>query len=271
MDDLEFRRRLLADPSLSDPELAAAVAADPARQRAADEAARLERGIRAALEVEVPQDLADRVLLRQAIAEHNDDVDRGAGQFEQRLRSAMKVDAPDGLEARILLRQGLAERRRRQTFWRSGLALAASVVVAAWTFLALWPSSQPLEASVIAHINHEINLLSQDGQVPDFMVKAVTQPSGVNVVGDLGTVRHASVCQMRRYPGSHLVLAGTQGPVTVLIMPQERVSEPMTITDDRFAGRIVPTVNGSMAIVGEQGEALDEIETRLRSSLVFAS
>lgn len=231
MDDLEFRRRVYADPLLRDPDLAREARARPARARVVEEAARLERRIGEALEVEVPAGLADRILLRRGI-------DAG---------------------------------RRRRRMWQGGLSLAAGVVLASWLVLVLWPQPQSLEASVLAHVHREIEKLEASRTVSLDDLRRVTSRTGADLVGELGEVRFADLCPMRKGTGAHLVLAGQRGPVTVFLMPGEAVRERIALADERFVGRIVPTSNGSMAIVAESGEPLGSVERRLRSALRFRS
>jgi hypothetical protein len=268
MDDLEFRRRVYADPRLRDPELASVAQGDTARMRFVREVLRFEERLEAALDVPVPEGLADRVLLRRHLAEEQG---QDPAAFERRLSAALAVDVPDGLAARILLRQGLAEQRRRQRVWRGTLALAASVLLSVSLVIALWPQSTTLEESVLAHIHHELNKLSEQHDIPESRLRMVAQKNGAEIVGEIGPVRYAGLCPMREHEGAHIILAGEKGPVTVFLMPHERVASARDVADERFTGRIVPVPNGSMAIVGEQGESIPAIEQRLRGALRFTS
>ncbi len=65
MDDLEFRRRLLADPQDQDPELLDAKRSSTANQSLASELEQLDAMIDQALRVDVPDDLVDKVLFKQ--------------------------------------------------------------------------------------------------------------------------------------------------------------------------------------------------------------
>jgi hypothetical protein len=128
-----------------------------------------------------------------------------------------------------------------------------------------------LEESVLAHVHHEVSKLSEQNSVPEAQLRMVARKNGAEVVGEIGEVRYAGLCPMREHEGAHIILAGQKGPVTVFLMPQERIASAREVADERFSGRIVPVPNGSMAIVGEQGESLTEIEQRLRGALRFTS
>lgn len=85
--------------------------------------------------------------------------------------------------------------------------------------------------------------------------------------GNLGLIHYAGTCHIRKHDGVHLVMQGEIGPVTVLFMPGEEITRSSDITNGRFRGVIVPTPNGSMAILGEEGEPIQRIEEQLKSSV----
>lgn len=184
-------------------------------------------------------------------------------EFERSLADALRVEVPDGLEARLILRQTTA----RASSFRRVLAYAASVLVTLGVVGALlWqPGAQPLDEEVIAHILDEPgHLLSQD-VVPAERAARVLAAIGMKVQGELGLVRFADRCPGR--PGAHLVLAGSRGPVTVMIMPDRPVPERLTLARSGFTGVLAPAGRGSIAIVGMPGEAIDRYEARIRSAI----
>ena len=74
MDELEFRRRAITHPSDRDPAFLKAAEASPANRKHLDEMQQLERQVRSTLEVDVPAGLAERILLRQAMAAEEEQV-----------------------------------------------------------------------------------------------------------------------------------------------------------------------------------------------------
>ena len=70
MDDLQFRRSLYADPNNRDNDIVEALSEDPAKQKFAHEVSELEDKIFNALNVPVPDDLANKLLLKQTFASH---------------------------------------------------------------------------------------------------------------------------------------------------------------------------------------------------------
>jgi hypothetical protein len=49
----------------------------------------------------------------------------------------------------------------------------------------------------------------------------------------------------------------------VFFMPGEMTAEVVEVESERFSGRILPTAWGSIAVVGETGEALEGLGERL--------
>ena len=74
------------------------------------------------------------------------------------------------------------------------------------------------------------------------------------------TIRAIDKVQLARV---HLVLPGQVGPVTVFFMPGEMADATVPVDSTRFQGEIVPTAWGSIAVVGETGEALEGLGERL--------
>ncbi len=196
---------------------------------------------------------------------------RRQADFERSLVEAARIPVPEGLASRVLVAHGVAlegSRRVRQSRFQAALAAVATLgVIASW--LGLRP--EPLARAVLGHIDAEPSHLSDRRDLSREQVNAVLAPLAIVVEAGLGRVDYAGTCTIRKRLGAHLVLPGSRGPVTVLFMPDERVPDRMPVVDARRLGIIVPASRGSIAIVGEPGEKLEEIERRLRLTTRFAS
>jgi len=192
-------------------------------------------------------------------------------EFESKLAEAVRIDVPEGLASRVLLAHGLrlegGRRVRRRRILLAFAAIAAIGLAASW--LALAPSR--LDRDVLAHIEAEPSHLHARDELSPAEVNQRLAPLGVGVEGELGPIRYAGTCWIRGRLGAHLVLQGERGPVTVLFLPDEPLSEPVPVRFERLQGIIVPAGRGSLAIVGEPGEALEIIERRLKRALQVAS
>ena len=191
--------------------------------------------------------------------------------FEYSLRQAIDVKVPKELAARILLRHGHRESRARVSVHRRWLALAASVLLAVGVAGGLWSLQErsDLEHAVLAEVYNELLARDSRDTVPVAHVNDVWQPIGAVVDQRIGTVYFVSRCPIRDATGGHLIVPGTKGPVSVIAIPAERVRFAIDVRDHRFSGVIVSNGSGSIAVVGEQGEALDAIVARARRDVRF--
>lgn len=191
--------------------------------------------------------------------------------FEVGIKEAAHLQVPETLASRILLRQRLAQ--RRQSFWRRGVwAIAATVILTVGITLRVFMTPElGLEASVFAHVENETNHLHAHNNVSLAEANQKMQKYGVQLSHAVATMNFASPCPMRKGKGFHLVLQGESGPVTVLIMPNDHIDSRVATTDQRYQAVILPTKNGSMAIVAENATDVAQMETRLMSALQFQS
>ncbi len=199
--------------------------------------------------------------------------------FEASLREAVHIEPPAGLEERILRAQrlesspiepaGPAATPRR--YWP---AIAAGIVMlfgAALLYERGWRETphapQGLETTVLNHIQDELPHLHEVRDVPQQRLAKLIAQLGGELKTPLRHVNFAGKCQMRKYPGAHLVLAGERGPVTVLIMPGEEIPAGRRFHSERFDGELIPIDNGSVAVVGERNEDIDRIAHRVAQSI----
>ena len=188
---------------------------------------------------------------------------------ERRLRRALEFPVPPDLASRILLRHAFLESPGRDGKWRRTGALAASFLVgfAVAGLLFSTTPSPSLDDDVLHHVDELAYVLEGKVPVDDAVVAALFDWMGADVRGELGEVRFANLCTIRGRRVAHPVIAGSQGPVTVLIVPEEGVSRSIVVEEESRRGRIVPYRNGALAVVSERPQPLGRIEERVRSTL----
>lgn len=164
----------------------------------------------------------------------------------------------------------LPQRRFGTPVW---LAVAATVTIAAFIgFRALddgVPANATLAEQIVAHMAHEPYALQPGDAVSDERLARVIPANVATLDHSAGLITYAQSCIIngRRVP--HLVLQGEQGPVTILLMPEERVDANSTFSDDNLDGVILQVGGGSIAIIGERGESLQRIEERVTNSVTW--
>lgn len=231
MNCLEFRRMLLTDPFSEDPEFVAHRQGCDECARVLERSARFERNLRQAMRVEVPEDLASRILLKQSFAEPK------VPRWWRRGRSL-------ALAASVLIAVGLV-----------GLGLLSEI------------RDHRLSQEFVALVKGAPYALAATGPVSSDDVSSALGPVGLDLAGSIGKVTFASRCLVRGRLAGHLVLQGESAPVTVFLVPFSMVDKRATIHSSHYSGVVVPQGNGTIAIVSSPGEALEGIEARVRSAI----
>lgn len=180
-------------------------------------------------------------------------------RFEALLEAAFRV-------APVELRPARGVRRS----WPAAAAIAATLVLAAGAWLGLRtesppPATSPLAPEIIAHINHEPGaLVVTAGTVPQARVDEVLRRGRASLAAPIGDVSYARLCPFRGRTVAHFVVQGAQGPVTVMLLPDESVATATQIDEGGFKGTIMPIEDGgSVVIVGRPDEDLEVIRDRL--------
>jgi hypothetical protein len=175
--------------------------------------------------------------------------------FEALLEAALRVDPP-----RPRVRRGPA---------RLPLAAAAALVLAAaaWIGLRIQAPNEAgsLGAELVAHIVHEPQSLATTAEsAPPARVDAVLQRAGATLRRPVGLVSYVTLCPFRGRMVAHFVVQGERSPVTVMLLPDEHVATTTPVREGDFVGTVVPIQGGgSVAIIGQPDENLEEIRDRL--------
>lgn len=155
------------------------------------------------------------------------------------------------------------------------LALAATVILAAFVGLrmtGIGVQYDSLADQLLAHIDHEPGAF-RNTVVP---VSAARLESAIakdiaRMDYSVGLITYAQSCKINGRDVPHLVIQGERGPVTILLMPHEMVTEPESIRGESVNGVILPVGDGSIAIFGERDERLDQIEKRILDSVTWST
>jgi hypothetical protein len=159
--------------------------------------------------------------------------------------------------------------KRNTTTW---LAIAATVVVAATLGFRMLNSVQyeSLEAEILAHLDHEpAALVVTDKAISDAELHAVVPANMSNIGHSAGLVSYARSCEINGKTVPHLVIQGERGPVTILLLQDEKIDAAVDLSGDHIDGVLLPVGRGSIAIIGERGERIDAISDKLRNSVMW--
>jgi hypothetical protein len=163
---------------------------------------------------------------------------------------------------------------RRRTVW-SGVAAMFVAGVALWFGVNVGPAvgTDPLLAEVTNHWYEEPeSWVRTDVQISPASLAEVVSGRPEIDIGRLGLLSYAQSCFVRGEWVPHLVMQGERGPVMLLLLPHERVDEPLTLTlpDEGLSGVIVPLGEGSIAVIAEDGEPMAPIREQLGAAVEWS-
>lgn len=153
---------------------------------------------------------------------------------------------------------------------RRWMALAASIIGGVLVGTLLWVGGprNSLAQDLIEHLDHEPEALVAANRLEeDQVLGKVLERGGIRLRPEAPLVSYASSCRFRGHTVPHLVVQTTDGPVTVMVLRNEKPASPVHFDEQGFAGRIMPAGPGSIAVIGADGADLGEIAARVLAAV----
>ena len=191
-------------------------------------------------------------------------------KFNAVLKKAININVPEDLAARIMVEHRLNQKKERNKKKFSWGAMAASVLLVFSIATITTLQSPPAIAGVILeHVHDEMWVLQDKGHVTSESLNKLLKPHGVRADENIGYATHAGNCMIQDKLGVHVVFAGQNAPVTLIIFPEplER-SKNVRINDEVFTGVLMNTNKGTLALVSEDEQSLALFERKLKTSLM---
>ncbi len=197
--------------------------------------------------------------------------------LDARIVSAVEIDVPPLVMPALPPIESdnvvpLATRRTAKLGMPAWIGIAAAFALAAVIGVQLIgsePAQQlTLAEQVLEHLDHEAgSRVVTNVSVSADTLHAAVDDSLESVDDSIGLITYARSCEINGRSIPHLVIQGEKGPVTLLLMPDEMIGEAIRLDGQGVNGVILPVGDGSVAIVGERDERLEEIEKRVVDSV----
>jgi hypothetical protein len=230
MDELEFRRRIMSDPKALDAEMVAMINEEESRSELLDDVLNLDARIEQAMRVDVPEDLADKILFKQ---------------------SNNVVDASFG-------RQFLA--------LAASVAFAFGLIIGQinWSNVVVSPAYASLAETAMHHVIEERPFTSKlDEEVSQRQVNAKLSPFAYQFTQPFPYhITYLNHCGFGESNAMHMVFKGEHGLVTLFITNIES-SADSTFKDNNHNGLITSLGSSSLIVVGDVDEDLGKISDNL--------
>ena len=186
------------------------------------------------------------------------------------LKQALEVDVPEGLAERVLVELNLKEKKASQKNiqW---MAMAASLLLVVVLFsTAPFHTPPALADAIVEHVKYDVNALREKSEISLQQLNQLLKPHGVRADKNIGKATAAGICVIKGKRGAHIVFQGKNEPVTVIILPEQlKVDDENTINDSLYKGYLVSTKHGTLAVISEDEESLQDFKTRMRDSLMI--
>jgi len=165
----------------------------------------------------------------------------------------------------------LPRRRMGMPAW---FAMAAGIALAGY-FGLLMLANEPqltLAEDVIAHMAHEEDSrVVTDVAVPEPTLAGVVSKDVAEMGPGIGLITYARSCVIHGHTVPHLVMQGENGPITLILLPEEQIEAAIPLEGGGFHGVILPVGKGSIAVVGEAGENLRDIGNRVVDAVKWST
>ena len=234
MDELEFRRRVYANPDTTDPDVIDAAKQDPAKRAFWAEQKKFDRELKQAVNVPVPDDLAYKLIWQQS-----------ADEFV---------------------------RHKRRSRWY--IALAASVAFAiGLSFTLVTQPTVSLGNQVLAHMVHAEDEQAHSVLPVDLrLVNAKLASFGASFSDIIGDVKVANYCHLDSVRSLHLIVNTEQGIMSVFIVPRRKdLSLSHNFADDKYHGQGIEMQRANIIVVGDKDADLSPMLSSVQQRIRFSA
>ena len=222
-----------------------------------------------------PNNQSDEFLAHLAENKDDAEFVKDLKAFDKKLTAALHIDVPNDLAAKLLLRQQLSEHQNSKKRGRYMMAMAASiafVVGISVSLLRLTPIN--LSENSLAHVHHETKALIMEQDIGfndvNFKLASVKGLSESKFIKQPGRVFYTSYCDFQGVKSLHLVMADELGnKVTLFIVPAEsRMVLEEAFADNQYKGKSFQTADAYMVLVGEPASDLDFVKKEVENTFI---
>lgn len=198
---------------------------------------------------------------------------RGMESSEARLYQAMNVPLPDALAERILLRQKRQSAVPRVWALAASLVVAIGIGAYFYSTSGPGPdkvlaaasvgANHPAVAAISYVVDNESKLLAQGRHGDPAMMRATLARLGLKLPSRGVTVRYLGRCPVPDGTGEHVVLETALGRVTLILVPDHPLGPRVLVADRKMTALTVPVRSGGFIVIADSVEHVRRIEKTL--------
>jgi hypothetical protein len=171
------------------------------------------------------------------------------------IKRALEIPVP---VQNLAAANSVTSRPRQQQVW---YAMAASAVLAIGVVIAVLLLGTPRESlasAVVAHLAHDPKAMTPtEVRVSDQLLNGALQAKGLRLIQPMSNVSYLQSCEIRGHLVPHIVVQTEGGPVTVLLLTEEKVNHAERFDDQKYHGVLVPMQRGAMAVIATDASLVD--------------
>jgi len=239
--------------------------------------------------VATPNDKSDEFLSRANASDNSQKLVHDAKVFDRLLKDTLDVEVPDDLIDKILLEQSFALEHDKNITARWHIAIAASIAFIIGLSLPMMNDilysspdikGAPIEvayvpydlgSAALEHVKNEYFLTATANENATLQsVNAKLAVYGGKAKEGLGEVLFVNYCSFKGTSALHMILNGEKGRVTVFVVPKSSDLKPVAEFKSNYLKGISENVGkASVVIVGEPDEPLDMMKEKLDESITW--
>ena len=193
-------------------------------------------------------------------------------QLDHQLTRQLNIEVPPQLAEQVLLRQRMLPTQVRWWRRPLPYATAAAMLLSVWLWRDSTAQLNPdLGLHALTHVYHELAALGAVSQLDQQSIQPLFAELGIEANLPV-PVRYARFCDFEGVRSLHLVLEVDGQPLTVFIVPdQTGLPDASTgqFADARFFGQRRSAVKHQLLLVAEQPQLLAKAGIMVESSLKF--
>ncbi|MGQ8366812.1 DUF3379 family protein [Glaciecola sp. 1036] len=232
MDDLTFRRTVYADPFTQDKEVIQAAQDDPKKQAFWEE----------------------------------------VKEMESAIEQAMNIPVPDNLSEKLLLKQSIGQEKKEQKRKRWVYGMAASVAVTAMLSFSYMRYGTSISATALTHIDHADYEVANYGPVDLQTVNAKLVNFNGHLENGLDNMLSANFCYLNTVKSLHIIVQGKEGLLSLFILPQDVTDPiDAQFSNEELSGVSFLLESTRLLVVGENEEEINSLAESAKQLLSFSA
>jgi len=187
--------------------------------------------------------------------------------FENDFARALNIAVPAQLADAILLAQTTAERRRRTNLRRASIFAVAAILVLAVGVVGMRVEAKPLSVQAVEHLYSEEEVLALTKPVGEAEVVQTFAKRGIALKQVPDGISFVAPCPVGKHRSVHLVMPTAGGPVTVIYVVDQGVEAAKNFEREGLQGRILPVGSGTLILLAKDTTEFDRIAAAWRSAI----